>query len=136
MARTTEDVLADIRLSQVGLAHASGARAMGYREHIRGLKAEYKDLVAVGQYWRVRIGGGKTMLGKVRSISNKRIGCITLERVDSEGDIIGKSDELNVILAAKADLSSLMEMDGYYGMVVPFGNAKRHICNHNLHRKE
>lgn len=84
--------------------------------------------VKVGQYWRVRVSSKRTMLGKVLTVRNS----VTLERVNTDGEPIGGTDRLNLIVCGEADLVRQMQMDNFYGMIVEMGKAKIHSCNHNL----
>lgn len=129
MSRHPLNIIKDIYLCRAGMAHASGARYQGYRQELDEHTEALRQQVEKGQYWKVRVGGGRTMLGKVTKVAARGI---VLVRVNKDGDEIGKTDELHVILAAKKDLAAPMEMDQYYGYVVPLGTAKRHICNRNI----
>jgi hypothetical protein len=86
--------------------------------------------VKSGDIFRVKVGGkgSRSVLGRVTKVGKS----VVLNRIAREGDLFGKSNERHVIVALTADLVERMEMDNFYGEVVPFGKAKRHSCNHNV----
>lgn len=127
--RTRADILADIRICRVGLARVRGARRTGYREELERYFQELREQAKRDDYYRVRVFGGRTMLGKIRKVTGD---FVRLVRVNGDGDEHGSIDELHLILVNRSDLIEPMELDQYYGMIVPAGTSKIHVANHNL----
>ena len=84
----------------------------------------------VGDLYRVRTVKKGSKLGRVTRVAGEHI---MLRQIDNDGQDFYKETkktiEMFVIMAHRDDLIKRMEMDNFYGMVVPFGTAKIHAVN-------
>jgi hypothetical protein len=92
------------------------------------------EQLAVGQFWKVRVGRKRYQVGKITKLKQNPHGfTISMIRVNEEdGDEFGAIDELHLLMVSPADLVKQLELDNFYGMLVPFGTKKKHRANGNV----